>query len=348
MGFLRNTLNAVSRLHSSPATLRRGATPELYSPIRITPSNYSRLLQGPSSSVIEGHEFLIPVDTIIGTVVRKIKFNPAPTSGSFDLSYNGSDPALTCAAGGSGSNVVTIGAGPDYPLADHGNAATVSADWNSAGSFVVTYNPSSADVTVPATAGVTQGDFFVFQTADGFWVYIWLDIDNAGTAVPDTSDQGYAENPNAFAIRVPIATGNTGAQNAAAFQTAVSSDSNWISHGISSTHTGGSGTSSTDIQTYLRAIAGLELVTVTGDFSIGFTITFINVPSVLDLSAVPTDGDEIDAAISITGSGNPFPSPAIKRGDKIITTQFGSLAIVEVIPVPDLGGDTMAYRVRCE
>jgi hypothetical protein len=43
----------------------------------------------------------------------------------------------------------------------------------------------------------------------------------------------------------------------------------------------------------------------------------------------------------------PF-SPAIKRGDKIGDVLFGSLAIDEVNEMVDLGGDIMAWRVRCE
>jgi len=43
----------------------------------------------------------------------------------------------------------------------------------------------------------------------------------------------------------------------------------------------------------------------------------------------------------------PF-SPIIKRGDKIGDPTFGSLAIDEINEMVDLGGDILAYRVRCE
>lgn len=41
-------------------------------------------------------------------------------------------------------------------------------------------------------------------------------------------------------------------------------------------------------------------------------------------------------------------TPVLKRGDKIVDTQFGSLAIDEIIEIYDLGGEVMGYRCRME
>lgn len=41
-------------------------------------------------------------------------------------------------------------------------------------------------------------------------------------------------------------------------------------------------------------------------------------------------------------------SPVIKRGDKIVHDLYGSMAIDEVIEMPDIGGEIMGWRVRCE
>jgi len=41
-------------------------------------------------------------------------------------------------------------------------------------------------------------------------------------------------------------------------------------------------------------------------------------------------------------------SPVLKRGDKLVDTQLGSLAIDEIIEMYDLGGEILGYRVRCE
>jgi len=85
---LRQAFNALVRLHSRPAHIKRLGTPDLYSPIRITPSNYFRFLEGPSSTTIHGREFVIPVDTIKGTQQQVISFSAVPTEGKYYLTYN--------------------------------------------------------------------------------------------------------------------------------------------------------------------------------------------------------------------------------------------------------------------
>ncbi len=204
MAVLKQAFNAITRIHSRAAFLKRLTTPALYSPIRITPSNYFRYLEGPSQTVIRGREFIIPVDSIIGIMTQFISFNDAPTDGSFTLSYGEDDTA---------------------PI--------------------------------------------LFDAVDS------------------------------------------------------------------------------DIEDALQAIEGLEGVTVEGDFEVGFLVTFYGVQSPLLLGS---DLDmDFDAEITIVESSRvAFPEKPIKRGDKIIDTVFGSMAIDEVIEMVDIGGPIMGYRVRVE
>ena len=41
-------------------------------------------------------------------------------------------------------------------------------------------------------------------------------------------------------------------------------------------------------------------------------------------------------------------TPLIKRGDKIVDTEYGSMAIDEIMEMVDLGGSVMGWRVRVE
>lgn len=62
---LRQAFNALSRVHSRAAELKRFGTPDVTTACRITPSNYFRFLEGPSSTTIHGREFVIPLDSIV-------------------------------------------------------------------------------------------------------------------------------------------------------------------------------------------------------------------------------------------------------------------------------------------
>lgn len=86
--FLKEAFNIMTRLHSRAATLKRLGSPDIYSPVRITPSNYFRFLEGPSATVIHGREFILPVDTMTGHVTKLISFATAPTTGQYYLNYN--------------------------------------------------------------------------------------------------------------------------------------------------------------------------------------------------------------------------------------------------------------------
>ena len=44
----------------------------------------------------------------------------------------------------------------------------------------------------------------------------------------------------------------------------------------------------------------------------------------------------------------PFSGAIIKKGDRIVDSIHGVIAIDEVIEMPDLGGATMGFRCRCE
>jgi hypothetical protein len=88
---LKSAFNSLTKLHGRDGQLRRPGNPDIYSPCRITPSNYFRFLRGPESTVIHGREFIIPIDTMLGQFSQSITFVETPTAGTFKLSYNGND-----------------------------------------------------------------------------------------------------------------------------------------------------------------------------------------------------------------------------------------------------------------
>lgn len=207
---IRQAFNTLTRLHSRPAYLKRFGTPDIYTPCRITPSNYFRFLEGPGSSTIHGREFLIPYDSLLGHHTQLITFSATPDEGNFILTYDSVD---------------------------------------------------TVDITSAAT--------------------------------------------------------------------------------------------SDDVQTALRGIEGLESVTVEGDFEAGFIVTFIGVQNpVLLIAEVSTpplvDEDEEEIEFTIVQSTYVPWATRLLRGDKILDTVFGNIAIDEVIEVPDIGGAIMGYRVRVE
>lgn len=201
---LKQAFNLISRIHSRAATLKRHGTPDIFSPVRITPSNYFRYLDGPSQTVIRGREFVLPVDTMTGHATQLISFSAVPTLGSFHLTYNGLDTS-------------------SFP-----------------------FNETAAN-----------------------------------------------------------------------------------------------------IQTALRLISGLAYITVTGNFTTGFLVTFIGVEVPFLLTATQ-EIPPLDATISIAVSTGSLWSPIIKRGDKIVDSLYGHLAIDEIIELVDIGGAIMGYRTRVE
>lgn len=207
---IKQAFNTLARLHSRPATLKRFGTPDIYSPIRITPSNYFRFLEGPGSTTIHGREFVIPVSTMLGNATQLITFGEAPVAGDYILTYDSVD---------------------------------------------------SAEI---------------------------------------------AFNDNAAAV-----------------------------------------------QSKLRAVTGLSYVTVTGNLSDGFLVTFVGVDSpetlIPSMGVTPlTDVNDEEVEITVAQSDYVAWDDKIKRGDKIVDSIFGSIAVDEIIEINDLGGGIMGYRVRCE
>lgn len=84
---LKTAFNSILRLHSRPAQLKRLASPDLYSPCRVTPSNYFRFLRGPESTAIHGREFVVPIDTMKGEFSQVVTFSGVPASGTYKLKY---------------------------------------------------------------------------------------------------------------------------------------------------------------------------------------------------------------------------------------------------------------------
>ncbi len=84
------------RLHSRPATLRRiGASghPDLFSPIRVTPSHSYRIRDqhSVSNTAIRGWEYVVTTQSILGSWTQTLLFTTVPTMGTFKLTYNSLD-----------------------------------------------------------------------------------------------------------------------------------------------------------------------------------------------------------------------------------------------------------------
>lgn len=65
---LSTAFNAILRIHSKAAQLKRLGSPDITSDCRISPSNYFRFLRGPETTTISAKEFIIPVASISGDV----------------------------------------------------------------------------------------------------------------------------------------------------------------------------------------------------------------------------------------------------------------------------------------
>lgn len=100
MGMLKAAFTTVCRLHSRSGYLKRPGTPDIYSAIRITPSQYYRNTVGPSQISYTGKEVIVPVAAIIGQLQQSFTPDVAPTAGTFTLSFkiNGVDSLLTTSA----------------------------------------------------------------------------------------------------------------------------------------------------------------------------------------------------------------------------------------------------------
>ena len=90
---LKLAFNALTKIHSRAATLKRLGNPDIFSPCRITPSNYSRFLAGPEYTSIKGVEWIIPADSLSGQYAQKLSFGSIPDSGSFKIAFGANTTA---------------------------------------------------------------------------------------------------------------------------------------------------------------------------------------------------------------------------------------------------------------
>lgn len=174
---MRSAFNAVANLHSRPASLKRvGKTtdPVMYSPIRITPSNFFRFLQGPEYTSIKGAEFIIPIDSMKGEYAQNISLAAIPTDGVYtlafgintttDLAFNASAATIQTAlrlltgmenvivSGSHTSKIFTI-TFRGFSVAPALGSLTPGVDYDTTGSF---YN-----LNIPWTQLIKKGDRIV-------------------------------------------------------------------------------------------------------------------------------------------------------------------------------------------
>jgi len=98
---------------------------------------------------------------------------------------------------------------------------------DSTSAVVVSYSTNKAIKQIevfsfPATADATQGDYVSFSNTAGQTYAAWLDIDADGT-----EPTGLFFGNSVVQIKVPIVTGGTAAENAAAFVLACEADLDW-------------------------------------------------------------------------------------------------------------------------
>jgi hypothetical protein len=84
---LKAALNAMVKIHSREALIKRLGTVDTYSPCRIMPSNFFRFIRGPEHTSIKGVEFIIPVDSMLGQFSQLVTFSAIPDDGSFKLKF---------------------------------------------------------------------------------------------------------------------------------------------------------------------------------------------------------------------------------------------------------------------
>lgn len=85
---MKSAFSAVTRIHSQVGYIKRLGTPDIFSPMRMTPSNYFRYLAGPSQTVVTGSECIIPVATIYGQQRIDAFVDIAPTSGTWTIGFD--------------------------------------------------------------------------------------------------------------------------------------------------------------------------------------------------------------------------------------------------------------------
>lgn len=95
MGMLKSAFGAICRIHSQAGFIKRLGTTDIYSPMRITPSNYFRYIDGPSQTVATDSEGVIPVATIAGQKKVVITLDAPATDGTFDITLSFNSGSIT-------------------------------------------------------------------------------------------------------------------------------------------------------------------------------------------------------------------------------------------------------------
>lgn len=155
---LKTAFNMLTRIHSRAATMRRPGNPDIFSPVRITPSNYFRFIEGPSEMVIHGREFILPTDTLLGQWTQKITFSKVPTVGSFVL-YYGLEDTDSIAFSATAADIQT-------ELREIPGLANVTVTGSFSSGFVVTFvgvsSPALLEAvnnTLGATITIAEGPY---------------------------------------------------------------------------------------------------------------------------------------------------------------------------------------------
>lgn len=84
---LSAAFNTLIALYSRPAQLKRLGTPDIFSLIRLTPSNYFRFLKGPEYTLVNRIEFIISRASAVGHLAQTLSFNKVPDAGNFKIGF---------------------------------------------------------------------------------------------------------------------------------------------------------------------------------------------------------------------------------------------------------------------
>lgn len=137
---LSTAFNALTRLHSRPAMLKRLGTPDIFSLIRLTPANYFRFLRGPEYTTVKGVEFVIPLAVIVGHVAQKLSFSKVPDAGTFKIGF-GVLTTGSLAFNASAADIQTA-------LRLLSGLSNVVVTGNYSAGFILTFVGSSSPVTI--------------------------------------------------------------------------------------------------------------------------------------------------------------------------------------------------------
>lgn len=137
---LKVAFNAVTRLHSRSALLKRLGSPDIYSPCRITPSNYFRFLRGPEYATIKGVEYILPLDSMSGQFSQTLSFSEVPDAGTFKLKF-GSDSTDPLNYDASAADIQTA-------LRALAPLASVVVSGDASSGFVILFQGSSSAYTL--------------------------------------------------------------------------------------------------------------------------------------------------------------------------------------------------------